>query len=370
MVRRCALLLSALLLTGAAPSTPSTDGAPPLEPEALPTMARTDRFSWFALPVLFWLPETRLGYGATGGLHFHLHGAPRASSVFLVAAYTLNEQGSLDVASDIYLRSGTLLSGRARAVVFPDAFYGLGPDSTTAARELYTRRWLQAIGSAEFAVLSPNLRAGPRLDLRAEDIGGLRPGGVLASGKLEGANGFTAVGVGGSVTWDTRDRPLFPRHGSFAEAWFLEYPESLGRHRRFSVANVEGRIFLPLGAERVLGAAAFGEEAFGEVPFTLLPKLGSSRFLRGWREGRFRDHVAWAAQSELRLPLVDRVVGTVFGAFGDVAPDFGSLRADSLKVAGGIGLRYRLTPEGANVRLDFAESAAGPEVYILLLDAF
>ena len=370
MIRRSAPLLAALLLTGAAPSAPSTEGPPPLEPEALPTVARTGGFSWFALPILFWLPETRLGYGATGGLHFHLHGAPRASSVFLVAAYTLNEQGSVDVASDVYLRSGTLLGGRVRAVHFPDAFYGLGPESSASAREPYTRRWLQAIGTAELAAFSPKLRAGPRLDLRAEEISDLRPGGLLASGAVEGTNGFTAVGLGGSVTWDTRDRPLFPRQGSFAQAWYLEYPESLGRHGRFSVANLEGRVFLPLGAERVLGAAAFVEEAFGEVPFTLLPKLGSTRFLRGWREGRFRDRVAWAAQAELRLPLLDRVVGTAFGAFGDVAPDLGALRADTLKVAGGVGLRYRLTPEGANIRVDLAESSAGPELYVLVLDAF
>ncbi len=374
MLRRAVPLALAVALAGAAaPPEPATpDSGAPAAPVAAASAAkpRPGAFSWFALPVIFWLPETRLGYGATGGIHFHLAGAPRTSSLFLVGAYTLNGQGSADVAGDVYLRNGMLLAGRVRLVHFPDAFYGLGSTSPTSAREPYTRRWAQGIFSAELPILAGRLRAGPRLDLRGEDIRGLRPGGLLASGTVEGADGFSAVGLGASAAWDTRDRPLFPRSGSFLQAWYLHYPEAIGRHREFAAANVEGRIFIPLGAERVLGAAAFVEEAFGDPPFTLLPKLGSTRFLRGWREGRFRDRAAWAAQTELRVPIWSRITGTAFGALGDVAPDLASLRADTIKIAGGVGLRYRLTPEGANIRLDVAESRAGPEIYLLVLDAF
>jgi hypothetical protein len=374
--RRTATVLAALALAGAAsPRERPTADAPvdhaaEAAPAPVPPAVKPGEASWFALPVLFWLPETRLGYGATGGLHFHLRGAERASSVFVVGAYTLNQQGTADVSADVNLRRGTVLSTRLRAIHFPDAFYGLGPDSPVSARETYTRRALQAIFSAELPVVTRGLRAGFRVDLRGEETRDLQPGGALASGAVPGADGFRALGMGGSVTWDTRDRPLFPRRGSFAQAWFLQYPESLGDQPEFSIRNVEGRVFLPLGKERVLGAAAFIEEASGAVPFTLLPKLGSTRFLRGWREGRFRDRVAWAAQSELRVPIAGRFVGTAFGAFGDVAPGLGDLRLDSLKVAGGLGVRYRLTREGANIRVDGAISPAGPELYVLVLDAF
>ena len=57
-------------------------------------------------------------------------------------------------------------------------------------------------------------------------------------------------------------------------------------------------------------------------------------------------------------------------AVGDVAPDLGSLQLDTIKVAGGAGVRYRLTDEGANVRLDVAASRDGPLVYLVLLEAF
>ena len=366
MLRRVASLAALLALTGAAPPGPDVpDPEAPVDPLTEAATARAAEesspgtFSWFALPVVFWLPETRLGFGATGGLHFHLDGAPRISSVFLVGAYTLNDQGSADVAADVYLRSGALLAGRVRAVHFPDAFYGLGTRSPTSAREPYTRRFAEAILVGELPVLPGRLRAGLRLDVRTEEILDVLPGGRLASGAVEESDGFSAVGIGGSVTWDTRDRPLFPRRGSFLQAWYLHYPGLLGRHDEFARANVEGRIFLPLGKERVLGGAAFVEQAFGDAPFTLLPRLGSSRFLRGWREGRFRDHLGWAAQAELRVPIWRRLTGVAFGAVGDVAPDLGALRADTVKAAGGAGLRFRLTPEGANIRLDLARAPPG-----------
>jgi hypothetical protein len=120
----------------------------------------------------------------------------------------------------------------------------------------------------------------------------------------------------------------------------------------------------------VLAAAAYVEQAFGDVPFTLLPKLGSTGYLRGWREGRFRDHLATATQVELRVPLPDRFGAVVFASAGEVARDAGALRADTLRFSGGAGLRFRLTPEGTNIRLDVAESSAGAEVYLLLLEAF
>src|SRR6266511_1173840 len=138
MLRRAVPLALAVALAGAAaPPEPATpDSGAPAAPVAAASAAkpRPGAFSWFALPVIFWLPETRLGYGATGGIHFHLAGAPRTSSLFLVGAYTLNGQGSADVAGDVYLRNGMLLAGRVRLVHFPDAFYGLGSTSPKIGR--------------------------------------------------------------------------------------------------------------------------------------------------------------------------------------------------------------------------------------------
>ena len=381
MARRAALAL-AVILVGAlrsgpalalAPSRPPDPPEPPASAAAtLPPARPPERgVSWFALPLVFWLPETRLGFAAAGGLHFHLRGAERASSIFVVGAYTLNHQSSADVASEVALPGGTLLTGRARVVNFPDVFYGIGPSTSNSARENYTRRWMQGQVGAELPLGSGgHLRIGPRLDLRAERNNDLQPGGLIASGAVEDPTGFTAVGLGGSAVWDTRDVPLYPTRGAYVEAWYLQYPEELGHHRPFAAGSLEGRWFHPVGGGRVLAAAAYVEQAFGDVPFTLLPKLGSSSYLRGWLEGRFRDNLATAAQVELRVPVWDRFGAVVFASTGEVAQDLGALRIDALRFAGGVGLRFRLTPEGTNIRFDLAEGGAGWQAYVLLLEAF
>ncbi len=371
-----ASLAAALLLTGAAEGPPPAAGSMPSELTA-ESSAETPRppartgTSGFVLPLVFWLPETRLGLGATGGIHFYLRKAPQASSIFAVAAYTLRRQGIVDVAADLYFRGGSVLATSWRASYFPDVYYGLGPTSPGSNRDPFTRLYAEGIVSPEYAFLGGRLRGGPRIEERAEDVRDELPGGVLSAGRIPGSEGFTAIGIGGSLTWDTRDKPLFPSRGAYAQAWALLYPASIGeRHDAFTRGGLEGRIFLPLGLGGVLGAAAFVERASAETPFTLLPKLGSPRYLRGWPEGRFRDLLAWAAQAELRVPLTERILGVAFGAFGDVGKSLQALRPATLKVAAGAGLRYRLTPEGANVRLDLAVSDAGPQVYLLVLEAF
>jgi hypothetical protein len=374
VTRRALPILALLLLTGAVSEPeappPETPGAPIAKTAMAEGAERHRELAWFALPMAFWLPETRLGVAATGGVHFRLSGAPGGSNAFLVAGYTMQGQGSVDASSDLLLRGGTLVSSRFRAVHYPDSYYGIGPETTLAAREEMTRRFAELNLTAGLPLLRAGLRAGPRVHARAEEIRDVQPGGEIAAGAVAGASGFTAVGFGFDVTWDSRDRPLWPTRGGWAQASYLHYPSSIGRNAGFGRSSLEGRLFLPLGRGRVLGVAGILEETYGDTPFTLLSKLGSTRYLRGIREGRYRDALAWAAQAELRVPLAHRLYGTAFGAFGDVGADLGVLSARTLKVAGGGGVRVRLTDQGANLRLDVAASDAGPEVYVLLLEAF
>ncbi len=382
-----ALLLAALALAAAPPraiakdahesadpiagaAAPETPAEPTARAAAAAVEAPPDRVGGFALPVLFWLPETRLGFGATGGLHLHLQGAPRASSVFAAVVYTMGGQGSVDLAADVTARGGAFVGGRVRALHFPDVYYGLGPRSREDDREPFTRRTIDGYLVAEWPIAGTAVRAGPRIDVRAEELSELEPGGALATGGVAGVDGFRGAGVGASLTLDTRDGPFWPSRGAFAQAWYTIYPASLGDHSGAGRGLAEGRKFLPLGAGLVLGLAGIAEWAHGDVPFTMLPRLGSTRFLRGIREGRYRDRLALAAQAELRAPVRGRLSATAFAALGEVAHAPRDLALDTIKPAGGVGLRWRLTDEGANIRVDVAMGPAGPELYVLVLEAF
>jgi hypothetical protein len=325
---------------------------------------------WFLLPVPFWLPETKLGLALAGGRDFLAEGSRRHSTAVLVAAYSIAGQGSIDGSADLWFRGGSLVSARARAVHYHDAYYGVGSGSPGGGHEDFTRRFVELTATGELATLDGRLRAGPRLAGRIEEVTDVVPGGSLATSGLQGLDGVKGLGAGASVTWDTRDHPLLPRHGTFAQLYYLRYPAGLGDHGGFGKGALDLRAFTPAGGERVLGLSAVVETADGAAPFTLLSKLGNARFLRGYREGRYRDRIAWAAQAEVRAPVRGPFALAVFGAAGDVAPDLGSIAAGGVKLAGGAGARWRLTPAGASARLDVAVGSAGPEVYVLLLEAF
>ena len=355
----------------AGPASAEAPGAPAAQAGAAEAAARPDGGrSWFAFPVVFWLPETKLGVAAAAGVHFHVAEGAGDSNAFLVAGYTLLGQSTLDLASDVMLKGGTLLTGRLRLAYYPDTYYGVGPSTSLDQREDVTRRFAEVVLTAEIPVVR-GLRAGPRVHGRAEEILDATPGGEIATGAVPGADGFAALGLGLQATWDSRDHPLWTTRGAFVQAWYVRYPSSLGRNAGFYRGSAEARYFLPLGRGRVLGFAALLEHADAETPFSIMSKIGSTRYLRGIRDGRFRDAIAWAAQAELRVPFARRFAGALFGALGDVAPTFSEQRADTIKLAGGAGLRYRLTDRGANLRVDAAVSGAGGlEFYVLLLEAF
>jgi hypothetical protein len=351
----------------AAETVPPLPEPPPLAPGG-EARARPPR-TWFFFPALYYLPETGAGAGLAGGRDFRLEGSTRTSTALLVAAASLEGQGSVDGSADVWLRGGSLLSVRARGVNYPDRFYGIGPRAPSGY-ETFTRRFAEASLSAELATLDGRLRAGPRVAARAEEIVDLSPGGRLVTSGLERIHGWSGLGAGASVTWDTRDHPLWPTQGAFAQAYYLRYLPGVGRNDGFGKGAVDLRAFEPIGGGRVVAVNAVLETTDGQTPFSLLSKLGNARFLRGYREGRYRDAMVWATQVELRAPVYGPFAMTVFGGAGDVFPRFSALTLDHPKLAAGVGGRYRLTPGGANLRVDVSVGGAGPEVYVVLLEAF
>ena len=353
-------------------SAPAPPGeAPQVAIVPTPATSRPQPRRWFVIPVVSYLPETGFGGGGSAGLHLPREGAPRPASFFVTALYTTEGQGLLDLAAEVGFTGGAVLAARARALSYPDRFFGIGPDTPTSARERFTRRSLDLVASAELPLLGvPGLRAGPRLDLRAEQIDDIAPDGALAAGEVTGADGSAGAAVGLAITWDRREGTFWPRRGSMAQAFYVYAPAALSRTDAYGRGVLELRHFAPLGGGLVLGLHGYGEAVTGTPPFTIFPRIGSTRMLRGIREGRYRDRVGWTVQSELRAPVWRRVSAVGFGAMGDVAPGLDALRLDDPKLAGGLGLRYRLTDEGANLRADVAVSRFGVQFYLLVLEAF
>jgi hypothetical protein len=370
---RLPVLLAALLVATSA-SAGGGDGGDQAEPGTAPASlgaaaAQAEGRDGFILPFVFYTPDTRFGIGGTAGLHLHLRGATRPSSLFATGIYTLEGQSALDLVGQLFLDAHHVFQGTARATHFPTSYWGVGPDSRSDARERFAQRYVELAFAGERR-LAAALRAGPRLHVRAEEIVERDAGGALASGDLAGAAGFGALGVGAGLTWDDRDGLFAPERGRFAELWYLAYPGRLGGHGPFGRAGLDVRAFTSPWPGHVLGAQAYVEVAHGEIPFTLLPRFGGAHRMRGYPEGRYRDRAHYALQGEWRFPIFRRLGGAAFATAGDVAPRLDAFDLRDAKLSAGAGLRFRLTKEGASLRFDVAGARDGISYYAIVLQAF
>jgi hypothetical protein len=368
------LLLSALLVATSASAGEGPDGTEGDEPGTAPASlgaatARSEGRDGFVLPFVFYTPDTRFGIGGTAGLHQHLRGGVRPSSLFATGIYTVEGQSALDFIGQLYPDQGHVFQGTARATHFPTAYWGVGPDTVSEARERFTQRYVELALAGERR-LAAALRAGPRLHVRAEEITDREPGGELAAGDVIGADGYGALGVGAGITWDDRDGLFAPERGRFAELWYLAYPGRIGGHGPFGRAALDLRAFTSPWPGHVLGAQAYAEVAHGEAPFTLLPRFGGAHRMRGYPEGRYRDRAHYALQGEWRFPLFRRLGGAAFATAGDVAPRLNAFDLRDPKLSAGAGLRFRLTDEGAALRFDVAATRDGMSYYAIVLQAF
>jgi hypothetical protein len=93
--------------------------------------------------------------------------------------------------------------------------------------------------------------------------------------------------------------------------------------------------------------------------------------MRGYQAGRYRDKFAAWAQAEYRIPLVWVTSLALFGCAGNVSRDVGSYSFDSIKYAGGGGVRFRFNKERFSVRFDYAVTGEdGSNFYISVNEAF
>ncbi len=102
-----------------------------------------------------------------------------------------------------------------------------------------------------------------------------------------------------------------------------------------------------------------------------MPRIGGESLLRGYYDGRYRDRTMAAVQAEYRFPIAWRFGGAVFAGAGQVAEAPLDLSVDSLKVAGGAGLRFLVVENPhVNIRMDFGQSLAGSGFYLQITEAF
>ena len=284
------------------------------------------------------------------------------------------------------------------ALLFP----GLVRDG--AYGEVYVRR--RDFPQEDFFGLGPQSRVEDRSNFALRDTLVRATGGVRAGGFVAGVGaGYLVPSVGSGtdrrmpsseIVFDRSALPGFDERPEFAVVEpFVEFstadpplnPTSGGRYRltyaryqdrdleRFTFGrwDLDARQYVPLlhGTRSIalrVQVSSSDPDAGHLVPFYLLPTLGGSYSLRGFRTFRFRDRSLLLLQSEYRWRINDFVTGALFYETGAVGPrlsDLGGLERDY-----GFGLRAG-SRNGVAFRADIAlGSGEGTRILLRFDNAF
>ncbi len=363
-------MLLALLLPPGPAAAQSNDPAP-----AAPA-AEKARTGVVVLPVVFTMPETKLGAGVGGLLTFRPAGSvasSRPSSVYFIAVYTQRKQFSIEAKPELYFRRERYLAtGDVIFERYPNKYWGVGNDALAAAVQDYTPRTMSADLSFQRKLL-PARKMYAGLFVRYERITMLKtdPGGSLAAGTVPGSRGGTTAGAGVILNWDSRDNVFYPRAGHYFQVKAVAHGKFLGGEYAFNLLDVDLRKYLSLPKRAVLALQAVVQTYTGTAPFYRMARLGGDATMRGYYKGRYRDRSLLAVQSEVRFPVLWRFSGVVFGGLGQVADGLGRLRAGAFKPSVGFGLRFLIVPrEGTNIRVDQAYGLDSSGFYFNAGEAF
>jgi hypothetical protein len=243
-------------------------------------------------------------------------------------------------------------------------FFGIGNDSQNADQTNFTN---------EQAYLETSL--GRNFGSNLQVALNLRPRYVqIERGTAESLPSTTAVfpglaGLGNEheflsrifISYDTRDSPTIPRHGSQLVAFAGVADKNFLSSVSYSRFGIDGRHFQPIGDRFVLAThVALQYMPVGDdVPFWALSSLGGDRSvlgdrqpLRGFGSDRFIDRNSFSSSVELRSKIFDINLFTTdltfeMAPFVDAGRVFHNLDdnpLDRLHVAGGIGLRAIAEP--------------------------
>ncbi|MEL6721004.1 MAG: BamA/TamA family outer membrane protein [Bacteroidota bacterium] len=327
-----------------------------------------------AYPVLFYLPETSLGFGGVGAYTFRLPSEAddtRPSQVSSLLAYTLKKQILIYFYNEIYKddQKWWLRNEIGYYKYFYD-FFGVGNDNPQDFVETFGVTYPRIRLNAQ-RLLLPNFYSGVRYWYDGYNITESEEEGMLQSGTITGGMGGTVSGLGWVNNYDSRDNIFTPTKGWFIEVIGFWNRKQLGSDFNFSRYTYDVATYFKHMENNVFAVNLFGGWITGEAPFNELMFLGGSRKGRGFYEGRYRDNHLALLQAEYRMHAFGRFGMAFFGSYGGVAPQFSAYQIENFRWNAGFGFRYLANPqEGLSARIDIGFGKNSTAFYFTVGEAF
>jgi len=347
----------------------------PIEPDSGKLDSSKDRrLRLIPSPAFGLEPETGFFFGALVLFTLRLYddSVTRTSNGKFEIDYTQKNQILIESEWNLMFKEDKyILNGENSYKKFPDFFYGIGNNTLEADSELYSYNRINLYNAFLYKLydhwfIGIQYRYDRMFNVEIE------AGSMLDTGLIVGANGSTTSGIGYIINWDSRDNLLNASEGSYF--WYSStfFTSGLGSSFPFTNHWIDARKYFSTVKDQVLALHLMGQFNTNDPPFNMLALMGSSRDMRGYYKGRFRDRQYITFQAEYRVPVWKRFGFVVFGGVGDVAYSLSGFSASTLKPSVGGGLRYKLDKkENVNLRVDFGLGQNGTTgFYISFGEAF
>jgi outer membrane protein assembly factor BamA len=325
------------------------------------------------LPVVFFTPETRWGFGAFAFLSWRFEDESkdsRPSQFQLGAAYTLEDQILAYLPFQLWWKDEQYsVFGEVGWYRYNYFFFGIGNDQPEDFEELYGVDYPRIRLSA-MKEISNNFYLGGRFIMDDFTVTDLDAEGQLANTEISGNDGGLNTGLGVLFNYDNRDNYFESYKGWYAEFTIDRHGGYTGSDFDYTRLRLDVRYFYEFSPKNHLATRFFSESIDGEAPFISQALLGGTRLMRGFYEGRYRDDNSAVVQAEYRRKLFWRIGAVAFGATGMVAPEYGQLSLSNLRYTYGAGLRFAIDPEDRiNIRLDMGVGEE-PNFYLTIGESF
>lgn len=252
-------------------------------------------------------------------------------------------------------------------------FYGLGNDTSSddranfrlkqtyaaATLDLKPSSWTRLVGEVAYEDYKTESGRGsaPSIETVYDDT--TAPGLFSDSGEFSNPKYVRAEGTA-AIDW--RTSPGYSRRGGYYGVTFANFADV---DETFSFQRIDGELIqhLPILRDNwvisLRGRVQSVLDDDDEVPYFLLPYLGSGRTLRAYSTGRFRDRHSLLTTAEFRwIPSRLALDMAVFYDAGKVASRRQDLDFENLTTNWGIGARFH-GPRSTVLRIEAARGSDG-----------
>ena len=326
-----------------------------------------------AFPLIFYLPETSLGFGGAGAYTFHWKNQSKManpSQVQFALTYTLENQVLVYAPYKLYLGDNDyFIFGEGGYFKYFYRYYGIGPTTSEKDEETYRTNFPRFTLNATKQIF-PNWFVGPSIWFDQFNMKEFDPDGELTTGTI-GDKGGNVLGLGLRLIHDTRDNTFYPTRGFYGDLVWLLQDASWGSDYTFQSFEFNVSKYIPFSDHQALALNLTGKTTGVNTPFYHLALHGGPRSGRGYIEGRFRDRFMSTFNAEWRQKIKGRFGAVLFTNIGGVSTKIDELFTSNLRPAIGLGLRFELDKiNHLNLRLDYGIGKNSSEFYITVGEAF